>query len=105
MTNMINVAQAGQRVEILRPSETIFISEKIGFASREMLGEIKFGVESIRLMNLLRYRMLFGLASLACLLVTGASFFLQIPYEAPLALFFSTLGTFIVFVMKVANAR
>ena len=105
MTNMINVVQPGQSVEILRPSEPIFISEKIGFASREMLGEIKFSVEGIRLVSLLRYRMLFGLASLACLLATGAFFSLQLPYEAPLALFFSTLGTFIVFVMKVANAR
>jgi len=61
--------------------------------------------EELRIKRLQRYKTLFGIASLVLLIVGVICFATNIHYEPALAMFTCTVGTFIVFAMKVNDAR
>ena len=54
---------------------------------------------------LLKHRRIFGLASLLLFAVAVVCVIFHVPYEPAMALFTCTVGTLLVFVMKVNDAR
>jgi peptidoglycan/LPS O-acetylase OafA/YrhL len=66
---------------------------------------IKFTAEEIRMRHLVKYRRIFGLVSLLLLVVAVVCMVFHVPYEPAMALFTCTVGTLLVFVMKVNDAR
>ncbi len=64
----------------------------------------RVAVECLRMNRLRKYRLIFGLLSLICLLGLAVCLYLRIPYEPSAALFFSFFGVFAVFVLKVRDA-
>jgi NADH:ubiquinone oxidoreductase subunit H len=66
---------------------------------------IKLTAEEIRMQHLLKYRRVFGLASLLLFVVAVVCMVFNVPYEPAMALFTCTVGTLLVFVMKVKDAR
>ena len=66
--------------------------------------DAKLGVHEARISKLTNYRNLFGLLALCLVMVAVAFPFWSLPYEPIMALLLAVLGTFVVFVMKVADA-
>jgi hypothetical protein len=66
---------------------------------------VQLTAEEIRMKHLLRYKRIFGLTSLLLLLVVVVCMFFRVPYEPAMALFTCTVGTLLVFVMKVKDAQ
>jgi phosphatidylserine synthase len=74
-------------------------------AQAAVIYQARLTTEELRMKRLLRYRTLFGLASLALLVIAVICVAIKIPYEPAIAMFACTVGTFLVFVMKVNDAH
>jgi hypothetical protein len=66
---------------------------------------VQLTAEDFRMQRLLKYRRIFGLASLLLFAVAAVCIVFNAPYEPAMALFTCTVGTLLVFVMKVKDAR
>ncbi len=62
-------------------------------------------LEDVRRKNLRRNRMWFGIVSVICFCALVASFILHIPYEPAAAILCCVFGTFLVFVIKLRDAK
>jgi len=72
---------------------------------QKIIYSIRLTAEEIRMQHLLKYRRIFGLASLLLFAVAVVCVVFKVPYEPAMALFTCTVGTLLVFVMKVKDAR
>src|SRR5713226_9274728 len=79
-------------------TETINAASKVNFVKRVSLNEV-------RMNKLVHYRNFFGYLTLFLLLTSVAFSFFSLPYEPAFALVMAALGMFVVFTMKVADAR
>jgi hypothetical protein len=62
-------------------------------------------LEQIRFANLRKQRLIFGIASLVCLLSLATCLFLKLPFEPAAAILCCFTGMFVVFAMKVKDAQ
>jgi|ERR1700686_5118601 hypothetical protein len=66
---------------------------------------VQLTAEDFRMQRLLKYRRIFGLTSLLLLAVAVVCVAFNVAYEPAVAMFACTVGTLLVFVMKVKDAR
>jgi hypothetical protein len=62
-------------------------------------------LEELRMERLRKYRLMFGIASLICLCALVACLYERVSYEPAAALLCCVVGIFMVFAMKVHDAR
>jgi hypothetical protein len=65
---------------------------------------VQLTAEDFRMQRLLKYRRIFGLTSLLLLAVAVVCVAFNVAYEPAVAMFACTVGTLLVFVMKVKDA-
>jgi len=66
---------------------------------------VQLTAEDFRMQRLLKYRRIFGLVSLLLFALTVVCVVFHVPYEPAAAMFTCTVGTLLVFVMKVKDAK
>jgi hypothetical protein len=73
--------------------------------NNDLLYETMMSVEQLRIHALSRYRGVFGVISVILAFIAGVCLYFHVPYEPAAALFFATLGIFVIFSMKLADAK
>jgi len=101
LTKVLSVPETTKQVDRVQAIEVVMYAEQIIDDPATRRAEIA----ALRMNRLLKLRKGFGIVTATFLILLGVSVALHFPYEPAAALFACTMGTFLVFVMKVKDGR
>lgn len=107
MTTLIAVQETTTSKQQIRAGsgELLFGDGVFPVPQQVIQNQFIYPIAYTRLLKLHKYKRIFGWAVVGSLTFLGGEHLLSLPYEPGLAIFFSVASTYLVFWMKVRDAR